>query len=114
MDPDLNLLEYLVGKGAHYIEESVEGTTYLPRTVIGVATHLLDMDGSVDLLTAKQKVTYEKFLKPLLFDVPCQGISGAGSCRGNGLVEAEVLKKCYFHSEFRCLACRAALAEKTG
>jgi len=110
MDPDLNLLEYLIGKGAHYIEEAVRGTSYLPRTVNGVATYLLDMDGNVDLLTAKQKVTYEKFLKPLLFDVPCRGLAGAESCQGNGLVDADVLRKCYIEGKFLCLACRATQA----
>ncbi len=106
MEPDLNLLEYLTSEGAHYIEESVRGTQYLPRTALGVATFLLDMEGNVDLLTAKQKVTYEKFLKPLLFDVPCQGFSGAKSCRGNGLVEADMLRRCYIEGQFRCRSCR--------
>jgi hypothetical protein len=112
MEPDLNLLEYLTGKGAHYIEKAVQGSGYLPRTVVGVATNLLDMDGNVDLLTAKQKVTYEKFIKPLLFDVPCWGISGPESCRGDGKIEVEVLIACYNSGEFRCRACRAALADK--
>jgi hypothetical protein len=48
------------------IEKSVEGTGYLARTVIGVGTFLLDNEGNLDLLSAKQLVTYEKFLKPLL------------------------------------------------
>jgi hypothetical protein len=108
MQIDLDLLEYLTGKGSHYIAEAVEGTGYLPKTVLGLGTYLLDIDGDVDLLTAKQKVTYEKFLKPLLFDVPCQGITGPASCRGNGLIEAELLPKCYRDSEFRCLQCRSA------
>ncbi len=108
MDIDLDLLVYLTGKGSPYIEEAVAGTGYLPKTVIGVGTHLLDIDGNVDLLTAKQKVTYEKFLHPLLFDVPCQGVSGADTCRGNGVIEAELLPKCYRDGEFRCRRCREA------
>jgi hypothetical protein len=114
MEPDLNLLEYLTGKGARYIEEAVQGTGYLPRTVVGVATNLLDMDGDVELLTAKQKVTYEKFLVPLLFDVPCQGIAGPQSCRGDGRIETEALIACYNSGDFHCRACRAALAEQNG
>lgn len=42
------------------------GTGYLARTVIGVGTFLLDHDGDLDLLTAKQRVTFDKFLQPLL------------------------------------------------
>ena len=105
---DLDLLRYLTGKGSHYIEAAVEGTGYLPKTVIGVGTYLLDIDGNVDLLTGKQTVTYERFLKPLLFDVSCQGIAGPETCRGNGLIEPELLPKCYRDGEFRCRLCREA------
>ncbi len=55
---DLDLLEYLCHKGAHYIEAAVAGAQHLPKTVIGVGTFLLDHDGNVDLLTARQQVTY--------------------------------------------------------
>lgn len=106
MEIDFDLLEYLCHKGAHYIEVAVQGSGYLPRTVIGVGTFLLDQDGDVDLLTAKQTVTFEKFLKPLLFDVACRGPAGPGSCRGNGMVEAELLPKSYRDGEFLCRRCR--------
>jgi hypothetical protein len=106
MDVDLDLLEYLCHKGAHYIEATVQRTGYLPRTVIGVGTFLLDCDGNVDLLTAKQEVTYDKFLRPLLFDVACQGDAGPESCRGSGRIEAEVLLKSYRDGEFKCRRCR--------
>lgn len=111
MDLDLNLLAYLVGKGSRYLEGAVQGTTYLPRTVAGVGTFLLDNDGNIDLLTSKQQVTYEKFLKPLLFHVPCQGVTGPESCKGNGMIEAEVLLKGYRDDELCCRACRAAKSE---
>lgn len=110
MEPDLDLLDYLTRKGSRHIEEAVDGSGYLPRTVIGVGTYLLDNDGDLDLLTAKQQVTYERFLKPLLFDVPCQGVSGPDTCRGNGQIEPELLLKCYHDDEFRCGSCRAAIA----
>lgn len=66
MEIDLDLLNTLITKRTDEIEKIVAGTGYLPRTVIGVGTFLLDNDGDVDLLTAKQQVTFEKFLKPLL------------------------------------------------
>jgi hypothetical protein len=108
MEVDLDLLEYLCHKGAHYIEAAVQGTGYLPRTVIGVGTFLLDHDGDVGLLTAKQQVTFDKFLRPLLFNVACQGAAGSGNCRGSGLIEADLLLKCYREGEFRCHRCREA------
>lgn len=69
MQVDLALLKNLISKRAHEIEKSVAGTGYLARTVIGVGTFLLDNEGDIDLLSAKQRLTFEKFLKPLL-DAP--------------------------------------------
>ena len=66
MHVDLALLKNLISKRTGEIEKSVAGTGYLAKTVIGVGTYLLDNEGNVDLLTAKQKVTFEKFLEPLL------------------------------------------------
>jgi len=66
MELNLKALRHLLSKRTAEIEKSVAGTGYLPRTVIGVATFLLDNEGNIDLLTAKQQVIFEKFLKPLL------------------------------------------------
>ena len=66
MEIDLSALSHLVHKRTDRIEEIVAGSGYLPKTVIGVATFLLDHDGNYDLLTGKQQVTFDKFLKPLL------------------------------------------------
>jgi len=66
MELDLKALRHLLSKRTAEIERSVAGTGYLPRTVIGVGTFLLDNEGNVDLLTAKQQVIFEKFLQPLL------------------------------------------------
>ncbi len=66
MELDLDLLSNLISKRTDEIAEKVTGTGYLTRTVVGVGTFLLDNDGDVNLLTAKQMVTFEKFLKPLL------------------------------------------------
>jgi len=107
---DLELLEYLCHKGAQYIDAAVRGSGYLPRTVIGVGTFLLDYEGDVDLLTAKQRVTYERFLLPLLMAVPCQGNSNCGECRGDGLIDTDLLLKSYRDHDFRCRLCRSAAA----
>jgi hypothetical protein len=66
MKVDLVLLKNLIRKRTDEIEQSVTGTGYLAKTVIGVGTFLLDNEGNVDLLTAKQKITFEKFIEPLL------------------------------------------------
>ena len=66
MELDLNALDYLIRKRTVEIEQIVAGTGYLPKTVIGVGTYLLDQDGDLNLLMPKQLVTFERFIKPLL------------------------------------------------
>ena len=70
MELDLDALHALITRRTAEIEQKVAGTGYLPRTVIGVATFLLDNEGNFDLLTAKQQVTFEKFIRPLLASPP--------------------------------------------
>jgi len=67
---DLVLLKNLITKRSEEIDQSVAGTGYLARTVIGVATYLLDNEGDLDLLTARQRATFDKFLAPLLSEPP--------------------------------------------
>ena len=66
MKVDLAPLKNILSRRTNEIEKSVAGTGYLARTVIGVVTFLLDNEGDLDLLAAKQRVTYDKFIKPLL------------------------------------------------
>lgn len=66
MELDLRLLRNLLSKRTEEIEQIVAGTGYLAKTVIGVGTFLLDNEGDIDLLTAKQRVIFDKFLQPLL------------------------------------------------
>lgn len=66
MNVELPLLKNLISKRSDEIVKIVAGTGFLAKTVIGVGTFLLDNEGDVDLLSAKQKVIFEKFLLPLL------------------------------------------------
>jgi len=66
MKVSLHPLRFLLSRRTAEIERSVRGTGYLAKTVIGVGTFLLDNEGDVDLLTDKQKATFEKFILPLL------------------------------------------------
>ncbi len=70
MEVNLRHLRNLIRTRRDEIEQSVAGTGYLARTVIGVGTFLLDNEGNVDLLTSKQQAIFEKFLKPLLETPP--------------------------------------------
>lgn len=66
MNVDRTRLKHLISKRGDEIEKSVRGTGYLAKTVVGVGTFLLDNEGDVDLLSAKQRVIFDKFLQPLL------------------------------------------------
>jgi hypothetical protein len=66
MHVDLDKLNTLIHKRADEIEKSVAGTGYLARTVIGVCTYLLDNEGNLGLLSANQKLTFDRFILPLL------------------------------------------------
>lgn len=72
MELDLDALHTLITRRRDDIERSVAGSGYLPATVIGVATFLLDNEGNLDLLTAKQQATFDRFIKPLLATSPRQ------------------------------------------
>ncbi|MDD2271758.1 MAG: hypothetical protein PHP95_01115 [Desulfuromonadaceae bacterium] len=63
---DLVLMKNLIHKRGDEIEKSVAGTGYLAKTVVGVGTFLLDNEGDIDLLSAKQRVVFDKFIQPLL------------------------------------------------
>lgn len=66
MEIDRRSLRNLISKRRDEIDQAVDGTGYLARTVIGVGTFLLDNELNLDLLSAKQQATFERFLKPLL------------------------------------------------
>lgn len=70
MKIDLPPLRYLLSRRSHEIDKCVAGTGYLAKTVSGVATFLLDNEGDTELLTAKQKTTFDRFIKPLLCKKP--------------------------------------------
>ncbi len=66
MELDLNQLRKLITKRTDEIEKSVAGTGYLTKTVTGVGYFLLDNEGDINLLTAKQRVIFDTFIQPLL------------------------------------------------
>lgn len=63
---DTRILRRLLTSRTEEIEKAVAGTGVLPRTVIGVATFLLDNEGNTDLFTAKHQEIFDRFIKPLL------------------------------------------------
>ncbi len=77
MEIDLHQLHTLISKRRDEIEKAVEGSGYLARTVVGVGTFLLDNEGNLDLLSSKQRATFDRFLLPLL-QTPRRGVTPPG------------------------------------
>jgi hypothetical protein len=70
MEINLAVLRKLITKRTDEIEQSVQGTGFLAKTVTGVGTFLLDNEGDIDLLSAKQLAVFDRFIKPLLETPP--------------------------------------------
>lgn len=66
MELDRKALQNLISKRRDEIEKSVEGSGYLARTVTGVGTFLLDNECDLELLSARQRSTFDRFILPLL------------------------------------------------
>lgn len=66
MEINTDMLRNLISRRRDEIEKSVDGTGYLPKTVVGVATFLVDNEADVDLLSSRQRVVFDKFILPLL------------------------------------------------
>lgn len=70
MEVDLKQLRNVLSKRTRELEQNIAGTGYLLKTVVGVGTFILDNEGNLDLLTANQRATFEKFIQPLLNGSP--------------------------------------------
>jgi hypothetical protein len=103
---NLELLGYLLNDGVHHIEELVNITKYDLTPATGVGAILLANEGDIEKLSPKQKFYYEKFIKPLIENVPCEGIYGPGTCTGTDFVDDESLLISYQEENFLCQHCR--------
>lgn len=103
---NLELLDYLLNDGAHYIEDIVNLTKYDLTAATGVGAILLANGGDVEILSPKQNFHYKKFIQPLIENVPCDGIYGPGTCTGDDFVDEESLITSYQENNFICQHCR--------
>lgn len=104
-----DVLEYLVHEEPERIEEQLQDTKHEPAAALGVAKVLLANESNVELLSVKQRFYWDEYLRPLLEEVPCEGVMNDPeqvTCSGNGLVDQDSLLMSYQEAEFLCQHCR--------
>ena len=86
---------------------------------VDVSLRLADLLGhgkkTLEELTEAQMYHYEKAMRPLIENVPCEGVLGiienddgeyVDTCNGNGYVDEESLLISYQEGDFKCQTCR--------
>ncbi len=105
----IDVLEYLVRNEPNRIEDQLQGSKHDPAAALGVAEFLIGHQGNISLLSEKQRFYWDAYLKPLLHEVPCEGVMNDtehDTCTGNGFVDEESLLLSYQEGEFVCQLCR--------
>lgn len=100
----LDVLKHIVENDSDLIEAAVR--RHDPAAALGVAKLLLGNGGDLNKLSAKQKFYWTSYIRPLLEDVPCEGVFGdAGTCTGNGIIDEDSLLMAYQEQSFLCQHC---------
>ncbi len=101
------VLKYIVDNNEEYIMDSAkENGINNPDASVGVAKFLLGGSGNFSEMSVNQKHHYDNAIKPLIIDVPCDGmINEDGSCIGNGSIDEDSLLGAYIGQDMRCQHC---------
>jgi hypothetical protein len=111
---NLQVLEYLI-ENPDKLEDQAKDVGVDGGASIGIAKLLLAEGGNLDVLKGKQQYHYEHVLRPLLENVPCDGVVGiiededgavVSSCVQGGFIDDESLYICYLEDDFNCQNCR--------
>lgn len=105
----VDVLDYIVKNEPNHIEDLAAGSGHDPSAAVGVAKLLIGNGGNETALSGRQRFYWEKHLKPLLYEVPCEGGMNdpdSDTCSGNGYVDDESLLLSYQEGEFVCQLCR--------
>lgn len=108
-----NVLKHILDNCEEYIIEIAEENSISNTdATIGVAQFLVANPENFSEMSEKQKFHYEKAIKSLIHNVPCDGMigdheDGSSSCMGNGLIDEDSLLGAYLEEDMRCQHCRA-------
>ncbi|MCH1782892.1 MULTISPECIES: hypothetical protein [Psychrobacter] len=101
------VLKYIVDNNEEYIVDSARNNGInKPDASVGVAKFLSADSGNFAKMSTSQKHHYDNAIKPLIIDVPCDGmINEDGSCIGNGSIDEDSLLGAYIGQDMRCQHC---------
>lgn len=103
---NLDVLKHLVKNDPETITRGVQ-KKHDPKAALGVANFLIGNNGDVEKLSPKQRYYWTRYIRPLIEDVPCEGVFGDGEvCTGNGFVDDESLLLGYQDDSLLCQVCR--------
>ncbi|MFC1503725.1 hypothetical protein ACFL53_05250 [Pseudomonadota bacterium] len=111
---NLEVLDFLLDNES-YIEERANDANLDLQASIGIAKLISANKGDLSVLKGKQVYHYEKVLKPLLENVPCEGVMGmieddegnlVDTCTSGGVIDDESLYQSYLEEDFKCQICR--------
>jgi hypothetical protein len=106
---NLEVLEHIVTNDPGYIETLAEENGLDETASLGIARFLIGNNGDLSKLTQRQIHHYKKCIKPLIEDVPCEGVFGPeepDSCSSGGIIDDDSLLTCYMLDDFKCQHCR--------
>ncbi|EGQ8490968.1 hypothetical protein GTP20_23820 [Vibrio alginolyticus] len=112
----LEVLGFIFDNCPEKIEELAEGSKVKNVDVsLRLAGLLGHGDITLEELTEAQVYHYEKSMRPLIENVPCDGVLGiienddgeyVDTCNGNGYIDEESLLISYQEDDFKCQICR--------
>lgn len=108
---NLAALAHIVENNPELIEENVPARGN-SAAAVGVAKFLVGNDGDVDALSENQLYHYNNYIRPLIENVPCNGVfgpdaeNGEDGCVGNGTIYDADLLGCYIMDDMLCQECQ--------
>ena len=104
---NIAVLKYLTDNDPSFVTDATDLGGHDAKAALGVAAFLLAHNGEIERLSPNQRFYWDKYIKPFLQDVPCEGVLGdSGACSGNGRIDNESLLLSYQDHKFLCQLCR--------
>lgn len=107
----INVLKNILDNNEELIYDlAKENGVTNPDASIGVAQFLVGDLENFSKMSANQKYHYNNAIKPLISNVPCDGMigmheDGSSSCIGNNFIEEDNLLVAYQINDMRCQQC---------
>lgn len=108
---NLEVLNHLIQNDVERIEQLAAKGKVDAVASVGIAKLIAAQKGDVTSLSAKQAFLFDTAVRPLIVNVPCEGViglmeDGSDSCVSGGFIDDESLLLSYLDDDFKCQHCR--------